>query len=377
MKHPFTSRTSIFAALPLLAATASFAQTYNTLTEEEEAAGYELLFNGIDLEGWRGSHSMTPPTSWTVVAESTWNVIRNGSGSAIPLITSDDTYQDFDLKIEFNVPSAGNSGIFIRYNKFNVDSWGGASGPETQIAATNNSDGSHNLHRNGTAYDMFGLQPSATNWDRPNGTNNYGRYHQLRIVAYKNRIAHYGNGIKLLEYDMNSAAYNTAYLASKYSTYPDYRDVHPGAIYLQHHGETNVRFRNIRIKKLTESPWAEGSPYLANPADSSGGLRDSLTFEDNLFIPTGIAQGSRGPANRLKARVLRGADGVTLRLDRAGDYVVTVNGLNGRTVYSEAVRGNDRILLPASSFSGETRAVRVLGADGTAVFSSLVAPLVR
>ncbi len=364
----------ILWAMPLCAALSAPAQQlYNTLTEEEAASGYTLLFNGTDLTGWRGSHSLTPPSSWTVVAETTWNVIRNGAGSAVPLITSDASFQNFDLKLEFYVPSQGNSGIFIRYNKFNIDSWGGASGPETQIAATNNSDGSHSLHRNGTCYDMFPLLSQAANWDRPNGSTNYNRYHQLRIVAYNNRVAHYGNGIKLLEYDMNSAAYNSAYNASKYSTYPDYRTVHPGAIYLQHHGEQNIRFRNIRIKKLDKSPWASDSPYLKVPGDSTGGLKDSMTFAENFFpAVTSIAKAA--PKNLLNARVVRSAGGVSVVLDRPGDFAVRVDDLSGRTVFKANYRNGESIVLPLDVFQGSARIVSVDHAASGAAFRPVVAP---
>src|SRR5690606_22731909 len=110
---------TLLCTLPLLGATALSAQkAYNTLTTEEAASGYTLLFNGTDLTGWRGWNNMTPPVSWVVVAETTWNVFRTGPGGQAPLVTVDSTYQNFDLKLEFNVPSQGNSGIFIRYNQY-------------------------------------------------------------------------------------------------------------------------------------------------------------------------------------------------------------------------------------------------------------------
>lgn len=369
---------ALLCALPLCgAATLVAQQPYNTLTAEESSSGYSLLFNGTDLSGWRGWNNMTPPVSWVVVAESTWNVLRTGPGGNAPLVTIDSTYQNFDLKLEFYVPSQGNSGIFIRYNQYGKNDWGGVSGPETQIAATNNSDGSNPKRRNGTIYDMFPLLPQATDWDRPNGTQNYDRYHQLRVVAYNNRVAHFGNGIKLIEYDMQSAAYNTAYNASKYSAEPLYRDVHPGGIYLQHHGEQNIRFRNMRIKKLTQSPWAEGSIYLKNPADSASGLIDSMTHAVNLFPQgTSIRQGAESSSFHLKARLLRGNE-TTLILDRAGDYTIRVDDLQGRTVFRTHVNGTDRATIPSSALAGEMRVLRVTAANGAVVHRRMLSPVLR
>lgn len=369
---------TLLCTLPLLGATALSAQkAYNTLTTEEAASGYTLLFNGTDLTGWRGWNNMTPPVSWVVVAETTWNVFRTGPGGQAPLVTVDSTYQNFDLKLEFNVPSQGNSGIFIRYNQYGKNEWGGVSGPETQIAATDNSDGRNAKRRNGTIYDMFPLLPQATEWDSPGGTHNYGRYHQLRIIAYNNRVAHYGNGIKLIEYDMQSEAYNTAYMASKYNAEPLYRDVHPGGIYLQHHGEQNISFRNLRIKKLTQSPWGEGSIYLKNPEDSASGLIDSMTHAVNLFPGgTGIAQGATAASFHVKARLLRGNE-TTLMLDRAGDYIVHVDDLQGRTVFRTRINGSDRTTIPSSALTGETRILRVTTASGALVHRRMLSPVLR
>jgi hypothetical protein len=355
------------AVAGLLATVCATAQdtTHNALTTEEAASGYVLLFNGTTLSGWRGWNNINPPTSWAVVAETTWNVIRNGSGGNVPLITIDSTYQNFDFKVEYFVPSAGNSGIFIRYNQYGLRDWGGASGPETQIAATNNSDGSSTLHRNGTCYDMFGLRTQAANWDRPNGSLNYNRYHQLRIVAFNNRIAHYGNGVKLLEYDMTSAAYNTAYNAGKYNVEPIYRTIHQGGIYLQHHGEQNIRFRDIRIKKLTQSPWAQGSVYLNTPSDSTSGLKDSMTFAQNFF-PAGVNVVNPGAkaAYGLNVRLMRDGGDASLLLDRAGDYVVRVDDLRGRNVFKTSITAGDRTTIPGSALAGEMRVLRVMTADG-------------
>jgi hypothetical protein len=348
----------------------------NTLSSDESASGYQLLFNGTNLTGWRGWNSTNPPNTWAVVAESTWSVIRNTQGSTNPLVTADSSFQNFDFKYEYWIPSEANSGVFIRYNFYNRDPWGGNSGPETQIAALNNSDGTNTLHRNGTCYDLFGLNSEALNWDktRLNNTKNDSVYHQFRIVAFNNRIAHYGNGVKLLEYDMTSTLYNTRYTASKYKDYPTYKTVHPGGIYLQHHGEYGIRFRNLKIKKLTQSPWAQGSTYLSNPSDSTSGLKSSLAFNEAMF-PTAIAPANRTAANRVNARVLRDGGNYSLLIDRAGDYLVRVDDLQGRSVFKGSIRNGIQATVPGTAFSGGTRVLRLLSTSGNEAFSQLIAPV--
>jgi len=370
----------ILPALALVWGAANAQTPHNTLSAEEAASGYQLLFNGTDFTGWRSWNSMSIPNSWRVLPDSlnpSTNVIQNGTGTVLDIVTADSTFQSFDYKVEVLVPSGGNSGMFIRYNFYNKAYWGGNSGPEMQIAAIDNSDGNSDLHRMGTCYDLFPIQSNALNWDKINSTGkNFGVYQKMRIIAYNNRVAHYGNGIKLLEYDMNSAAYNTAYNASKYKTYPTFRTVHPGGIMLQHHTEIGIRFRDIRIKKLETSPWAQGSVYLKNPADSTSGLKDSLPFDASVF-PTGIVtQGASASKNLISGRLLTDGANYSLLLDRAGDYQVRVDDLRGKNRFKASIRNGDRVTIPGSAFSNETLVVRVYTASGSVqAFSRMVAPI--
>ena len=319
---------------------------HNTLTAAEKAAGYELLFNGTNLDGWRSYNSTTPPNSWKTVPESSWNVIYIQSGTPkSSLVTSDLTFRNFDLMIEWNIASGGNSGIFIRYNKHNVNEWGGASGPESQVAATNNSDGSDPIHRAGACYDMLPLLDKAKTWD---GAPNYNKWQQFRIVAYEGHVAHFGNGIKLLEYVIRSPAWTTAYNSSKYATYPDYATIHPGSVYLQHHGEFGAegpKFRDIRIKKLTENPWAPGSKYLATPGDTTS-LKD-LAYTDLLFgDATGIQAYFQSGE---KLSIFPNRDGYQIQFGKTGNYEVQTQDWLGRTGLTRSFYNTNQGWLPAES----------------------------
>lgn len=311
-----------------------FAQ-HNELTTAEKSAGYQQLFNGTDLEGWRSYNSTTPPNSWKVTPESTWNVISiQASTPKSPLVSSDLSFRNFDLMIEWNIANEGNSGIFIRYNKHDVNDWAGASGPESQVAATNNADGTDPKHRAGTCYDLFPLLDKAKTWD---GIPNYGKWQQFRMVVYEGHVAHFGNGIKLVEYDINSPAWKTAYSLSKYATYPDYGNIHPGSIYLQHHGEfgeKGPKFRNIRIKKLTENPWVEGSQYLVNLGDTTS-LKD-LAFKDLLFpATTGLRNNSKASAKKGR---LQNQFGYRFDLEKYGaSKFRALDGLGRTRIYNKDV----------------------------------------
>jgi hypothetical protein len=320
---------------------------HNALTQQEKDAGYTQVFNGKDLSTFHTYHSTLPPPNWEVVAESTWKIVKvtNSTGGAQHLISKDTTFLNFDLKVEWMVPNAGNSGIFIRY--LEINEWGGASGPEAQVVDINHPDGKTELHRAGTDYDMFPLLPGRDNWWNPTG-----QWNQFRIIAFGTHVAHYGNGHRVAEYNMLSPAWNAAYNASKYKAYPKYAEVHSGSVYFQHHGELGIAYRDIRIKKLAaaQDPWAKGSPYVK--PDGSGLIED-LTFADNLF--TGSTR--LGPSAPYGMQGLGGirfeggtsfGDAPSIRFPKRDDYALRILDLDGRASAAFHVKNADRFLLPVS-----------------------------
>jgi hypothetical protein len=350
---------AIFAFLALLTHGAQAqAQTHNALTAGEKAAGYSLLFNGSDLAGWRSYDSLTPPSSWVVVPESIGTaILLQNQNPRSPLVSSDMSFRNFDLMLEWNVADNGESGIHIRYNNHNVNEWGGSSGPEAQIAASNSVNGQGPLYRAGACYDMFPLLDKAKNWD---GTPNFGKWQQFRILAYEGHVAHFGNGIKLLEYDMHSAVWDSTFHLSHYASYYDYKTIHPGSIYLEHHGSTGIRFRDIRIKKLTENPWAQGSAYLASPTDTSS-LQD-LAFTDPFA--NGIVKAIAPAVSPSGIALFPAPDGLRIRFAQPGTYLVRTQDGQGRTTLSRSFENAREAWLPMESigkaaflsvWSGRTR----------------------
>jgi hypothetical protein len=360
--------------LSLLAVTAGFGQsTPNVLNSQEVAAGYINLFDpnenlSVKWYGITGnnqtsySFTNTIPASWVTNTENGYKILEVTAAGQNHIATRD-SFRNFDLKVEWKVPSQGNSGVFLRFMK--IASWGGASGSEVQVVAVDHSDGQQPLHRAGTNYDMFPLRTGQTNWFRP-----IGEWNEMRIIAYENRVAHYGNGIRLLEYDMNSQAYATAYAASKYRTYPNYKTVHAGSFYLQHHGEAGIKYRSMRAKKFTDStmnPWAVGSPYRKPNADE---LIDTLPMDAAMYGPVAIAPGAR----QAEANVIMSRENgsVLLRFPRQADYTIETRELNGTLASRHQA-------VAASEFRLSEKSTRMqvlsVSTNGKTVFSHLISPL--
>src|SRR5688572_4861219 len=86
----------------------------NTLTSKEAADGWILLFDGKTLKGWQGRATSVPNTTgdWTVA---------NGSlvcgGKTPSWLSSDASFSDYELKLEFRGSEKVNSGVFLRSQK--------------------------------------------------------------------------------------------------------------------------------------------------------------------------------------------------------------------------------------------------------------------
>jgi hypothetical protein len=80
----------------------------NTLTAEEKAAGWRLLFDGRSLDGWRGYRRDTlPETGWEITGGILRTIPKVEGGE---LITRK-KFSDFGFTWEWRVPPGGNNGV--------------------------------------------------------------------------------------------------------------------------------------------------------------------------------------------------------------------------------------------------------------------------
>jgi hypothetical protein len=62
-------------------------------------------------------------------------------------------------------------------------------------------------------------------------------------------VEHRLNGVKVVEYDRDSPAFQAIVAESKFKVYPGFAEMHDTPIVLQDHGFP-VSFRNIKIREL-------------------------------------------------------------------------------------------------------------------------------
>jgi hypothetical protein len=218
----------------------------NTLTEAEKAAGWELLFDGKTLDGWKryGADSIGP--LWSVkdgIIVCSGEGLGEGTKDVGGSLMTIKQFGNFELSVDWKVTPAGNSGILYHVNEkpeFKTDY---ATGPEFQlIDDAGYKDPLKDAQKSGSNYDMYAAPATKK-------LNPVGEWNTARIVYNNGHVEHYLNGEKTVEFDEDSDDYKERYKKSKWVEFPGWNTFKTGSISLQDHG-ANVYFQNIKIKQL-------------------------------------------------------------------------------------------------------------------------------
>ena len=223
---------------------ASIAQAHNTLSAEEQAAGWMLLFDGVSTDGWRGyGQEGMPSGAWRVANGELIGEASGGDMEGADVITVAE-FQDFDLVFDFKVGPEGNSGVFYRVKEHDgAGLWQVAA--EYQVLddpayiAMGTMD--MNTHLTGDNYD---LHPTGDKTMYPTGEWNTGR---IRVEG--DHVTHWLNGRVTVEFDMYTDEWESLVAASKFGAEEHYARAPSGSIGMQDHG-TPVWYRNMKILPL-------------------------------------------------------------------------------------------------------------------------------
>ncbi len=129
---------SVTAAAALLC-TSCTETKHNTLTPAEIAEGWELLFDGETMNGWKDYNGTTLTEPWHVVDGC---IQAKGDGSdASGYIVTDKEYENFELSWDWKLSKGGNSGMLyhvVERPQYKVPY---VTGPEYQLIDEPNFDG--------------------------------------------------------------------------------------------------------------------------------------------------------------------------------------------------------------------------------------------
>lgn len=201
------------------------------LTPEERQEGYEVLFNGKDLNNWVGNKTDYVVDDFTLAIYPTATQNRGN------LYTANE-YSDFVFRFEFQLTPGANNGLGIHAP---LEGDAAYVGKEIQIL-----DNTASIYAKLEPYQyhgsVYGVMPAKRDFLKP-----VGEWNQEEVYVKGNYIKVTLNGTVIVDGDMKEA--------SKAGTM-DHKD-HPGLnrnkghIGFLGHGSI-LKFRNIRIKDLTK-----------------------------------------------------------------------------------------------------------------------------
>lgn len=239
------SRKNLFLSCVTLAALTFASCTpvqHNTLTENEKAEGWQLLFDGQTLNGWRDYNGTALTGPWEVVDGT---IQADGGGSdANGYIVTDKQYENFELQWDWKISKGGNSGMLYHV----VERPGFAvpyiTGPEYQlIDDVNFAEPLEDWQRCGVDYAMYLPDFSAIK------VKPAGEWNTSKIIFDNGHVEYYMNGEKTIEFDAWTDDWYARKNSGKWSNAPEYGLAKKGVICLQDHGYP-AWFRNIKIKEL-------------------------------------------------------------------------------------------------------------------------------
>ncbi|SFG90818.1 3-keto-disaccharide hydrolase [Pedobacter insulae] len=223
--------------------------TANALSAQEKSNGYKLLFDGKTDAGWIGAKTGAFPKKGWEIVNGLVSVLPSGGAESTNGgdIVTQEQFSAFDLSFEFKLSEGANSGVKYFVTLAEQTS-GSAIGLEYQVLddakhpdAKLGKDGNRTL---ASLYDLITAK-KILNCTRPIGTWNRGRV----VVHPDNKVEHYLNGIKVLEYIRGNDDFKKLVAGSKYKDWKNFGEAPKGRILLQDHGD-KVSFRSIKIKTL-------------------------------------------------------------------------------------------------------------------------------
>ena len=195
------------------------------------------LFDGKDVKGLRGYKMEEFPFDSWLIKDGNLKTIPKRKG--VDLIT-EDTFENFELELEWKLQSGGNSGIFYFASEQGDYIW--QSAPEMQVL--DNIEHQDRLRKVTSAGALYDLIAPSKDMVKP-----IGNFNKVKIISKNRKVEHWLNGEKIVEYVAGSIHVQNLISKSKFSNMPLFFNSHSGHIGFQgDHGE--VWYRNIRVRKL-------------------------------------------------------------------------------------------------------------------------------
>ncbi len=217
---------------------------------ETQVDEWIYLFDGSSLDGWRAYNSDVLPSGWiikdgelTFDTEKRLEVNRKGGKD---IIYAAEEFDNFELYWEWKIPEGGNSGLMYHVQEGDWPPY--EVSPEYQMLDDLKWEEINNAtleewQKTGADYAMYipdlsqKIVKPAMEWNTS------------RILFTAEKVEHWLNGKKLLEFVPWSEDWETRKKTGKWKDFPKYGTFKSGYIAIQDH-DSPLWLRNIKIKKL-------------------------------------------------------------------------------------------------------------------------------
>ena len=262
--------------MTMLFASCDQAAKHNVLTDAEKAEGWQLLFDGTTLNGWRDYNGESLTAPWFV--EDGMIQAKGEGADEHGYIVTDKLYENFELVWDWKIADGGNSGVLyhvVENSKFAVPY---VTGPEYQLIDQDNfPEPLEDWQKTAVDYAMYTTDPA--NFELKAA----GEWNTSKIVFDNGHVEHWLNGKKVVEFEAWTEDWYARKNSGKWENAPEYGLARKGNICLQDHGSA-AWFRNVKVKEL---PRKTKEVELFNGTDLTGWEAygtEKWYVEDGLLI---------------------------------------------------------------------------------------------
>ena len=216
----------------------------NSLSSQEEADGWEVLFDGVSTDGWHLYNMGDTTSAWMAIDG---KLYCNPDTFDIPHgdLVSNDTYTNFELVFDWNISEAGNSGVFVNVMEAEENPTAWTSGPEYQILDNAGVPAEYLNDSTRWAACLYGFQKI----NNPVTPAPAGQWNHSKIKQVDGKIQFWLNGILTASEDFNGENWKEVVANSNFKHFENFGKASSGHIALQDWAK-GVYFQNIKIKEL-------------------------------------------------------------------------------------------------------------------------------
>ena len=264
----------------ILLFTAGCGQHCNELTDQELAEGWELLFDGQNLDNWKNYNS-DQAHNWIIEGES---LASGGFGmDSMGYLITVKEYGNFELRFEWKIAPGGNSAVLYHVIESEQYKTPCLTGPAYSLLDDEGFPGEfEEWQKTGADYAMQAPEAGSRQLNPP------GEWNSSRIIFDNGHVEHWLNGEKILTFESWSPEWFRL-RERQMGDAQEYGLSSTGHICLLDHG-SKVWFRNMKIREL---PGKERPPVeLFNGENLDGWIAYGT---EKWYVENGLLVCESGP----------------------------------------------------------------------------------